>query len=123
MNDQMFFYPLYPFENESGEYDYKRYSNILFTPIETLEYGNIFKNEYKGYKNYQPYKINTVTSDNELINLLSLLNYKHDLKLYLDIYPNDEKISNIYKDACKKYKEAKEKYDSKNINLEFFKYL
>lgn len=122
MNEQMFFYPLYPYGNEENGYSERKYSNVLFSPIETLEYGNVFKNEYKGYKNYQPYKINAVTNDEILINLLSLQNYKHDLKLYLDIYPNDDRILSIYKDACKKYKEIKEKYDS-DKSTEFFKYL
>lgn len=118
MNNQMFFYPLYPYGDENDYIEERSGGKELFTPGETLEYGNIFKNEYKGYKNYKPRKLN---QNNELVNLMALQNYCHDLKLHIDIYPNDSKIVNLQKEAHKKYLEAKSMYESKNND--FFKYL
>ena len=59
MNEEMLFYPPYPYQNIEEEYlnEYRGNGN-LFTPNQTLEYANIFKKEYKSYKGYQPYKIN-----------------------------------------------------------------
>ena len=74
--NNMFYYPPYPFEE-----DEIRGNEELFTPIETLEYGNLFKNEYSQYQNYKPYKIN----QSKLVNLIAMEDYLHDIKLYLDI--------------------------------------
>ena len=51
MNNQMFFYPLYPYSEEDFN-ESRGNKKELYSPIETIEKGNIFKNEYKGYKNY-----------------------------------------------------------------------
>lgn len=115
MNNQMFFYPLYPYDELIDE----REGNVnLFTPLETLEKGNLFKNEYIGYKNYKPRKLN---QNNELIKLMAIKNYCHDLMLYLDIYPDDEALKNLYKEEYDKYISMKKIYESKNND--FFKYL
>lgn len=117
MNNQMFFYPLYPYSEEDFN-ESRGNKKELYSPIETIEKGNIFKNEYKGYKNYKPKKLN---ENNELVNLMALFNYCHDLKLYLDIFPNDISIKNLREDVHKKYLEAKKMYEAKNDD--FFKYL
>ena len=48
MNEEMLFYPPYPYQNIEEEYlnEYRGNGN-LFTPNQTLEYGNIFKKENK----------------------------------------------------------------------------
>lgn len=112
MNDEMFFYPLYPFDGMGSGYsdidDSYRGNSNLFTPEETMQYGNLFKNQYVGYKNYQPYKIN-IPNKECVLNLVAMGDYVHDLKLYLDIYPNDKKMLALYKDAKKRYKELSER--------------
>ena len=94
MNEEMLFYPPYPYQNIEEEYlnEYRGNGN-LFTPNQTLEYGNIFKKEYKSYKGYQPYKIN-IKNENSILNLIAMQDYLHDLKLHLDVYPNDNAILN-----------------------------
>ena len=53
MEDNMFFYPHYPFEQEWEEENYRKMDikpmNNIFTPKETMEYGNIFRDEYVPY--------------------------------------------------------------------------
>lgn len=112
MNEEMFFYPPYPFDEIEDMFvdnNYRGNSN-LFSPQETLEKGNVLKNQYVGYKNYQPYKIK-ITNKYSLVNLLALQNYVHDLKLYLDIYPNDTNILNEYNEAKKEYEDVKKNVD------------
>ncbi len=115
MNEEMLFYPPYPYQNIEEEYlnEYRGNGN-LFTPNQTLEYGNIFKKEYKGYKGYQPYKIN-IKSENSILNLIAMQDYLHDLKLHLDIYPNDNAILNEYNNALKKYQKIKENVDLSSL--------
>ena len=111
----MLFYPPYPYQNIEEEYlnEYRGNGN-LFTPNQTLEYGNIFKKEYKSYKGYQPYKIN-IKNENSILNLIAMQDYLHDLKLYLDIYPNDNAILNEYNNALKKYQKIKENVDLSSL--------
>lgn len=111
----MLFYPPYPYQNIEEEYlnEYRGNGN-LFTPNQTLEYGNIFKKEYKSYKGYQPYKIN-IKNENSILNLIAMQDYLHDLKLYLDVYPNDNAILNEYNNALKKYQKIKENVDLSSL--------
>ncbi len=115
MNEEMLFYPPYPYQNIEEEYlnEYRGNGN-LFTPNQTLEYGNIFKKEYKSYKGYQPYKIN-IKSENSILNLIAMQDYLHDLKLHLDVYPNDNAILNEYNNALKKYQKIKENVDLSSL--------
>lgn len=115
MNEEMLFYPPYPYQNIEEEYlnEYRGNSN-LFTPNQTLEYGNVFKKEYEGYKGYQPYKIN-IKNEKCILNLIAMEDYIHDLKLYLDIYPNDNAILNEYNNALKKYQKIKENVDLSSL--------
>ena len=104
--NNMFYYPPYPFEE-----DEIRGNEELFTPIETLEYGNLFKNEYSQYQNYKPYKI----SQSKLVNLIAMEDYLHDIKLYLDIYPNDKNMERLYLDSKNKYEDLKRNVDLDNL--------
>ena len=115
MNEEMLFYPPYPYQNIEEEYlnEYRGNGN-LFTPNQTLEYGNIFKKEYKSYKGYQPYKIN-IKNENSILNLIAMQDYLHDLKLHLDVYPNDNDILNEYNNALKKYQKIKENVDLSSL--------
>ncbi len=115
MNEEMLFYPPYPYQNIEEEYlnEYRGNGN-LFTPNQTLEYGNIFKKEYASYKGYQPYKIN-IKNENSILNLIAMQDYLHDLKLYLDVYPNDNAILNEYNNALKKYQKIKENVDLSSL--------
>lgn len=115
MNEEILFYPPYPYQNIEEEYlnEYRGNGN-LFTPNQTLEYGNIFKKEYKSYKGYQPYKIN-IKNENSILNLIAMQDYLHDLKLYLDVYPNDNAILNEYNNALKKYQKIKENVDLSSL--------
>ena len=115
MNEEMLFYPPYPYQNIEEEYlnEYRGNGN-LFTPNQTLEYGNIFKKEYEGYKCYKPYKIN-IKNEKCILNLIAMQDYLHDLKLYLDVYPNDNAILNEYNNALKKYQKIKENVDLSSL--------
>ncbi len=85
----------------------------LFNEKEGFMYGNMFKNEYVPYKNYQVNKLKALSSKEELI--LKLYEYDfalNDLSLYLDLHPEDSSVYNLFKkytEESKKYMESYEK--------------
>ena len=113
MNNQLFFYPPYPYEDEMETMYEMRTNPALFTPYETMEYGNLFRKEYDGYQNYQPMKLR---ADNDkqkhLYEWMAWRDYCHDLKLYLDIYPNDKDMMELYRKAVRQYDEKKKAADT-----------
>ena len=102
MNNQMFFYPLYQQDEQDLSLD--RGNEVLFTPEETLMYGNAFKNEYKSYKSFNPGRVEL--KNDKLLTVMELMDIVHDLRLYLDIFPNDELMHKKFAMYCHKYHEA-----------------
>lgn len=85
----------------------------LFKPDEGLEYGNMFKDLYKGYKHYKVRKINA-NNEKELI-LLKLYEYDfavNDLSLYLDLHPEDSTTYNLFKKYTEEYNALMNKYEN-----------
>ena len=112
MNNQMFFYPFLP--QEELETSYERGDEVLFTPEETLIYGNAFKKEYKPYKKYRPGKVQM--KNDKLLSLMELMDIVHDLRLYLDIFPEDEMMHKKFIMYCKQYNEAKTQIKANDDN-------
>ena len=58
-------------------------------PSFALEYGNLFNDEYIGYKNYNPsYPIPSNEMDELMRKIQEYTNASQDLKLFLDVNPN-----------------------------------
>lgn len=88
----------------------------IFSPELTLLHGNAFKNEYVGYKNYQPTIPFSKNEEDELIRHIQMYGLlMHDLNLHLDIYPMDKEIYALFKKNSDEYqklvKEYQDKYD------------
>ena len=76
--------------------------------------GNLFPDLYDQYLNYQPAKL---IPNNEQAELLLNVNQTtfaaHELKLYLDIYPNDTNMIQLYNEYQKKASDAIKAYERK----------
>ena len=76
--------------------------------------GNLFSDLYDQYLNYQPAKL---IPNNEQAELLLNVNQTtfaaHELKLYLDIYPNDSNMIQLYNEYQKKASDAIKAYERK----------
>ena len=79
-------------------FNYNYYPNMdrdmnnpkYFTHKEGYLRGNMFRNLYKGYMNYQPAVLRPTNEQEEMFLRLSEAEFAaHDLNLYLDLYPND----------------------------------
>ena len=93
----------------------------LFDINTGLELGNMFKNMYKCYKNYEPREIKPKNEKDMLfLNILKLSFAINDLNLYLDIHPEDERMYELFKKFCVMYQECLNEYESKYQVLELF---
>lgn len=90
-------------------------------------YGNMFKDEYKPYKNYSVYKLKANDEEGKLkLKIMEETFIINDLNLYLDVHPND---MDMYKEFSKHEKmlnkyimEYQEKYNSIVLNSQKSKY-
>ncbi|MDD5836111.1 MAG: spore coat protein CotJB [bacterium] len=74
--------------------------------------GNMFKNEYIPYKNYNVKELIPKTEEEALMLKLNEAEFAlNDISLYLDLHPNDDDMYNIFREEVKKYKSYLEQYE------------
>ena len=85
----------------------------LYGPYEGYIKGNLFKDLYEPYKNYEPRKL-VPTSEREerLLNLNQLHFAAHELNLYLDVHPDDRSALNEFNRYRKMANEAMIAYEN-----------
>ena len=96
-----------------------RYDIDLFTISEGFNAGNMFRNEYEGYKSYKYGKL-TARNDKEKL-LLCIYEYDfalNDLALYLDLHPEDITMYNFFKKVNDEKKYYVDIYEEKYGPLE-----
>ena len=108
-------------------------NNNLADSKEAFLRGNLFNNLYDPYKNYK-YGILRPTSQKEEL-LFNILMYKFnliELNLYLDNYPNDTRMLNLYNQYLSEEKKLCDQYeksygpltvDSENIGNNSWKWI
>ena len=88
--------------------------NKLYNCQEGFIKGNMFKDEYIPYKNYQPTKIIPINEKESLLLKLYESDFAlHDLNLYLDLHPNDKYIYDEFKKELNTFNEIKSIYEKK----------
>ena len=88
--------------------------NSLYNPYEGYMKGNLFKNLYNEYKDYKPSRLIPNNEQAEMllnINQISFMN--QDIRLYLDINPNDRDMINKYNENIVKLNELIKMYENK----------
>jgi spore coat protein JB len=78
---------------------YEKNNNTnLANPKEAFLKGNLFNNLYNPYKNYQYGKLIPTNAKEELLyNILMNKFVLNELNLYLDVFPNNMEMINLYK--------------------------
>ena len=90
----------------------KKHNNNLFTPEQGYNLGNMFEDLYDPYKNYQPKRLQGRTNQERSFLELSRVAFAmHEMNLYLDVYPDDRKIQNLFNDYRKMFIDLEEKYE------------
>lgn len=91
----------------------------LFTTKDGFNLGNMFKNEYEGYKNYKVGKLDAHGEKEKI--LLCIYEYDFalvDLGLYLDLHPEDMDAYNMFKKINDERKYYIDMYENKYGPLE-----
>lgn len=89
-------------------------NNNLFNPYEAYMKGNLYKNLYNVYKDYKPSKLIPNNEKAELLlNLNQICFINQDIRLYLDIFPNDRNMINRYNENNELIKRLTEEYENK----------
>ena len=86
----------------------------LAQPYEGYIRGNLFNNLYQEYKNYRPAKLIPNNEQAELLLNVSQTTFAaHEIKLYLDIHPDDTNMIHLYNEYQKQASDAIKSYERK----------
>lgn len=86
----------------------------LAPALEGYERGNLFNNLYQQYKNYQPQKLVPNNEQAELLlNVGQTTFAAHEIRLYLDVHPDDKEMINLFNKYQKQANDAIEVYEKK----------
>ena len=89
-------------------------NNNLATPLEGYIRGNLFNDLYKPYKNYRPARIVPNNEQAELLLNLNQLDFAaHELRLYLDVFPTDRNMIQLFNKYQQMATEAMNAYEQK----------
>ena len=117
MNNNEYFFNKYAIEdlNNFGILKNNMMNNInLYQPKEGFEKGNLFPSLYEQYKNYNPANLIARTEQERMFFELSSLCFAaHELNLYLDVYPNNLQMIQLFNDYRRKSDELKRDYENK----------
>ncbi len=89
---------------------FTRESNIL-EPMEGFLKGNMFRNEYKPYKNLTYFKLNPKTEQEKaLYKIMALAFALNDLNLYLDLHPDNKEALQLFKKYAEERRDLVKNY-------------
>lgn len=81
-------------------------------------YGNMFKSEYKPYKNYSVYRLNPSTEEEALkLKIMEEQFIVTDLGLYLDLHKNDNDVYEYFKKHEKMLNAYIDEYQNKYSSI------
>ena len=106
-----------PVINGNSNLNYRKDMNTkeeLYTPEEGYTRGNLFINLYDGYKNYQPQPTKAKSEEEAMyLNFSKYAFAMHELKLYLDLHPEDKSMLLLFNDYREKANKLMEEYEQK----------
>lgn len=86
----------------------------LYGPYEGFTKGNLFQDLYQQYKNYQPARLTPRSEQEELLlNVDQLTFAAHELNLYLDVYPDDRMMIELFNQYRTMANQAIQTYENK----------
>lgn len=84
----------------------------LFDPQEAFMLGNLFKDLYMTYRGFSNYCLQPISQREKALLEVQMYGFvAHEINLYLDIYPNNQRMLEIYHHYSKKAKEATEHFE------------
>lgn len=95
-------------------YDAPANPDKLFDIYNGFIRGNIFPDLYNNYKLSRPFDIKPINSQAELLTKVDAYSFfAHDLNLYLDTHPNDDKMITLFREVSSDSDIAIKEYEDK----------
>lgn len=84
----------------------------LARPNEGFIQGNMFNNLFEGYMNYRPIRLVPNNEQAELLLNLDIFKFaSHEIRLYLDVYPTDNGMIDLFNQYNTRANELTEEYE------------
>lgn len=84
----------------------------LFDPQEAIMLGNLFKDLYMTYKGFSNYCLQPQSRKQQALLEVQMFGFvAHEMNLYLDMYPNNQRMAQLYSEYAQKAKEAQKAYE------------
>lgn len=84
----------------------------LFQPQEAFMLGNLFKDLYMSYNGFSNYCLQPMNQRQKALLEVQINGFvAHEINLYLDMHPDDQKMIQMYHDYVQKTKEATEAFE------------
>lgn len=100
--------------NNYNEMLISKKTNDMLGSYEGYIKGNMYKNLYKPYMEYKPAKLIPKNEQDELLLNINQLEFAaHDIRLYLDNYPNDREMIKKFNEYQTKANQAVTSYEQK----------
>lgn len=106
-------------KNKNDMFYKEENTHDILSPREGLAIGNLFYNSYIPYKHYKPRELVARNEKEQLmLKIQELCFAQNDLNLYLDVYPNDQRAFQLFKNYTTEGKKLSEVYAEKYGPLE-----
>lgn len=110
----------YPFINYNNLYNTpfytneKKSNNDLYDTYNGFIRGNMFKSLYDPYLKTEPYEVKAMNEQAETLTYIDALCFAmNDINLYLDVYPDDMNMINLFNKIRKEKETVTKDYESK----------
>ncbi len=84
----------------------------LFDPEEAIMLGNLFKDLYMSYRGFSNYCIQPQTKRQQALLEVQMYEFvAHEINLYLDMHPQNQRMVQLYKEYANKAKAARKAFE------------
>ena len=92
---------------------------VLFDPQEAISLGNLFKDLYMSYQGFSNYCLQPENARQQALLEVQMYYFvAHEINLYLDTHPHDEKMIQLYEQYIQKAKQSQNAFEKKYGPLE-----
>lgn len=101
-------------KNNEMKYPSQNSSSNLYDAYNGFIRGNMFKNIYDPYKIKEPFDVNPMNEQAKILTKIDALGFAmNDLNLYLDVFPNNQDMINLFNQYRNQKENLTNEYESK----------
>ena len=92
---------------------------VLFDPHEAISLGTLFKDLYMSYQGFSNYCLQPENARQQALLEVQMYYFvAHEINLYLDMHPHDEKMIQLYEQYIQKAKQSQDVFEKRYGPLE-----